>query len=634
MNEMNLKRLEYDKIKNELISFTVSSGGRTLAEQHLPSTDEAVVREWLDETAEAAALLEAGSSVPLSAMEGIEAFLAMLGKGRIYNEKELGQLAKWLSSVGQMKRYMDGKRQMAPTISGYSDSMNECPALREHLERCIRNGALTDQASAALADVRRHMVLSESKIERKVSQTLTKYKHVLQEHLVSKRNGHYVLPVRRDYRKQVPGTVWDESASGQTLFIEPADVAELHAEWQMWKAAEEQERMIVLSELSEMVESQSDKLKWNLEVMASFDFIFARAKLSRTWDGIRVRLSAHPVIKLVDAKHPLLGKEAKPLNVSIGRQWRQLIITGPNSGGKTVTLKTIGLLALMLQSGLLIPAGEGTVFGIFEHVLADVGDGQSIEHSLSTFSAHMANLKEMLDVAGGRSLLLLDELAAGTDPGEGIALSIALLEEFLRRGSLVAATTHFNEIKRFAAQTPGCANARMAFDPLTLRSLYRLEIGEAGDSFAFAIARRFGLPEHVVVRAEERAAAGRADKGEQWLTPGSEVEFIPLPDEEEDDKGQGSDNAPQDEGPTTQSQPAIAGARSNDQGLNGDNAPSANRSLQIGDSIWIPSLKCKGTIQQLEETKDEAVVQVMGKKLTISCRWLSLDLPAEESHSG
>lgn len=629
MNEMNLKRLEYDKIKNQLITFTISSGGRSLAEQHQPSPDEAVVREWLEETSEAAALLAAGSSVPLSAMEGIEPFLAALGRGRIYNEKELGQLTGWLSTVGQMKRYMDAKRQIAPTISSYCDSLNECPALREHLERCIRNGALTDQASAALADARRHIVLLESKIERKVSQTLGKYKHALQEHLVSQRHGHYVLPVRRDFRKQVPGTVWDESASGQTLFIEPADVAELHTEWQMWKAEEERERMMVLSELSEMVESQGSKLKANLEVMASLDFIFARAKLSRTWDGIRVRLSAHPVIKLVDAKHPLLGKECKPLNVSIGRQWRQLIITGPNSGGKTVTLKTIGLLTLMVQSGLLIPAGEGTVFGIFEHVMADVGDGQSIEHSLSTFSAHMANLKEMLEVAGGRSLLLLDELAAGTDPGEGIALSIALLEEFLRRGSLVAATTHFNEIKRFAAQTPGCTNARMVFDPETLRSLYRLEIGEAGDSFAFAIARRFGLPEHVVVRAEERATAGRADGSGERPEAGSVVEFIPLPDDDEEEISRGSMDASQ--GEELSQQAAGTGSLRQEPGADRQQ-PAANRPLQVGDSIWILPLKCTGTIQQLIDAKEEAVVQVMGKKLTISHRFLSLDLPVEESH--
>lgn len=616
MNEVNGKKLEYDKIKNQLISFTVSSGGKSLAEQHQPSTDEAVVKEWLTETTEAAALLQTGTSVPLSAMEGIAPFLAELGKGKIYTERELEQVAAWLNTVGQMKRYMNEKRQIAPTISDYSDSMQDCPALREQLERCIRNGKLTDQASATLADARRQIGLTDTRIERKVSQTLTKYKQSLQEHLVSRRNGHYVLPVKREHRKQVPGTVWDESASGQTVFIEPDDVGELHAEMQMWKAAEERERMIVLSELSEIVESHAEPLKGNLEAMVAFDFIFARAKLSRTWDGIRVRLSAHPIIKLVDARHPLLGKTCKPISVSLGSQWRQLIITGPNAGGKTITLKTIGLLAMMVQSGLLIPAEDGTVFGIFEHVLADVGDGQSIEHSLSTFSAHMATIKEMLDVAGKRSLLLLDELAAGTDPGEGIALSITLLEELLQRESLVAATTHFNEIKRFAAYTPGCANARMAFDPVTLRSLYRLEIGEAGDSFAFAIARRFGLPEHVVARAEQRVATGDADRNGEWSDRGSQIEFIPLPEEdEEEDEEQNS------------RQIMVSSIEGNQAEWDDQQGSPVNRPLQVGDSIWIPLLKCTGTIEQFLNSKDEVIVQAMGKKLTLSSDQLSRDIP-------
>lgn len=609
MNEVNCKKLEYDKIKSQLISFTMSSGGKSLAEKHQPSTDEAVVKEWLIETTEAAALLQTGTSVPLSAMEGIVPFLDGLGKGKICTERELEQLAAWLNTVAQMKRYMNEKRLIAPMISSYSDSMHDCPDIREQLQRCIRNGTLTDQASAALADARRQIRLTDTKIERKVSQTLTKYKSSLQEHLVSRRNGHYVLPVKREYRKQVPGTVWDESASGQTVFIEPNDVGELHDEMQMWKAVEERERMIVLSELSEMVEDQSKSLKGNLEAMVALDFIFARAKLSHTWDGICVRLSAHPVIKLVDARHPLLGKECKPINLSLGRQWRQLIITGPNAGGKTITLKTIGLLTLMVQSGLLVPVGEGTVFGIFEHVLADVGDGQSIEHSLSTFSAHMATMKEMLDVAGKRSLLLLDELAAGTDPGEGIALSIALLEELLQRESLVAATTHFNEIKRFAAHTPGCANARMAFDPVTLRSLYRLEIGEAGDSFAFAIARRFGLPEHVVARAEQRVATVDAD----WLNKGSKADFIPLLEEEV-----GVQN----------SRPIMVASTEGNQGeCENQQGSLVNRPLQVGDNIWIPLLKCIGTIEQFPNSKDEVIVQAMGKKLTLSSDQVSRDIP-------
>lgn len=612
MNELSSKKLEYDKIKDQLISFTMSSGGKALAEQHQPSTDETVVKVWLTETAEASALLRTGASVPLSAMEGIALSLDELGKGHIYTERELEQVAAWLHTVGQMKRYMNDKRAMAAALCGYSDSMQDCPALRERLERCIRNGKLTDQASAALADARRQMGLTDAKIERKVNQTLTKYKSALQEHLVSRRNGHYVLPVKREHRKLVPGTIWDESASGQTVFIEPDDVGELHAEMQMWKAVEERERMMVLSELSEMVEGKAEPLKANLEAMAALDFIFARAKLSRTWDGNLVRLSAHPVIKLVDARHPLLGQSCKPISVSLGWQWRQLIITGPNAGGKTITLKTIGLLAMMVQSGFLIPAEEGTVFGIFEHVLADVGDGQSIEHSLSTFSAHMATIKEMLDVAGQRSLLLLDELAAGTDPGEGIALSIALLEELLQRESLVAATTHFNEIKRFAARTPGCANARMAFDPVTLRSLYRLEIGEAGDSFAFAIARRFGLPEHVVARAERRAMAGNQVQNEVWFDKGNQTAFIPVSEEEE----------------VPNTEPIPVCGIDGDQGEWVDPQESrAHRPLQPGDSIWIPLLQCTGTIELPPNSKDEIIVQAMGKKLTLSIDQISRNMP-------
>lgn len=599
MNELSSKKLEFTKIKEQLISFTMSAGGQALAEQHQPSTDEGTVREWLTETAEADALLRTGTSVPLSAMEGIVPLLSKLGHGSIYTEKELEQVKDWLNTIRQMKRYMNEKRHMAATLSVYSDAMQDCPVLREELERCIRNGKLTDQSSASLAEARRQIGLIDVKIERKVSQTLTKYKASLQEPLVSRRNDHYVLPVKRECRKQVPGTVWDESASGQTLFIEPNDVGELHAEMQMWLAVEERERMIVLSDLSEMVEGKAGALRANLEAMASLDFIFARAKLSRTWDGIHIRISKYPVIKLVHARHPLLGSNCKPINVSLGQQWRQLMITGPNAGGKTITLKTIGLFAMMVQSGLLPPVEEGSIFGIFEHILADVGDGQSIEHSLSTFSAHMATIKEMLDVAGKRSLLLLDELAAGTDPGEGIALSIALLEELLQRESLVAATTHFNEIKRFAASTPGCTNARMAFDPVTLRSLYRLEVGEAGDSFAFAIARRFGLPEHVIENAEQRVAIGNTMQKEEWTGRADQKMFIPPIEDEEEGSTTGHEDMKHSDG---------------DEGQ----GTSETAPWQVGDNVWIPLLKCTGSIEQFLNSRDEVIVLVRGKRLTLS----------------
>ncbi|WP_308634315.1 endonuclease MutS2 [Paenibacillus silvisoli] len=606
MNTQAISKLEFDKIKSMLLSYTVSEAGTLLAERHEPSAEPGRVKAWLNETEEAVRLLSTGASVPISAMEGMQTFMSLLGKGKIYSEQELGLLAAWLTAVGQMKRYMDSKRMIAPTVSSYADSMHDCPDLLQELNRCIRHGALTDQASPALGDIRRHLAVAEDRIERKLNQLLGKYKSALQDQLVSKRNGHFVIPVKRELRRQVPGTVWDESSSGQTLFVEPADVADLQAEWQIWKSEEERERTTILSQLSDAAEAEGDHLKWNVEAMASFDFIFARAKLSRTYKGIAPAICDKPFIKLVGARHPLLGENAVPLNVEIGGEWRQLIITGPNTGGKTVALKTIGLFALMLQSGLLIPAEQGTELGILQGVLADVGDGQSIEQSLSTFSAHMECLSGMLRSANNRTLILLDELAAGTDPGEGIALSIAVLEELLQRGSLVAATTHFNEIKRFAAVMKGCTNARMAFDAATLKPVYRLEIGEAGDSYAFAIARRFGLPERVVLRAEERVEAAKRANAEG---PRNEAVFATGDAEKWDRKLE------------------ELSAAKNKKVKQEEAVPAGKRPFEVGDCVWIYPLKRTGIVFQPANERGDIVVQVQKSKMTFNRKKLSLYIP-------
>ncbi|WP_188993701.1 endonuclease MutS2 [Paenibacillus nasutitermitis] len=628
MNEMSMNKLEFNKMKEQLIGYAVSDPGKDLAKRLSPSTNPSQIRSWLLETEEGARLLATGASIPLSAMEGMVAFMALLGKGKIYTEVELGQLSQWLAAVSQMKRYMDAKREAAPTISGYADSMNDCPELRKELDRCIRHGQLTDQASPGLADIRRHLEAAEERTRRKLEHSLGKYKNALQEPIVSKRGGHYVIAVKRDLRKQVPGTVWDESASGQTLFVEPADVAELQAEWQMWKSDEERERTVILSRLSELAELETYRLRWNVEAMASLDFIFARAKMSRTYEGIAPVILDQPFIKLVDARHPLLGPGCFPLNVEIGGRLRQLIITGPNTGGKTVALKTMGLLALMNQSGLLVPAGKGTAFGVFTQIMADVGDGQSIEQSLSTFSAHMESLREMLMTANGRSLILLDELAAGTNPDEGIALSIAVLEDFLAKHSLVAATTHFNEIKRFASRTEGCTNARMAFDAETLKPLYRLEIGEAGDSYAFAIARRFGLPERVVSRAEERAAAYRTgkespeelvDRSNKPDRPTEKAEPVPAVYE---GVRTSSEDLPKEK--------IIKGSVSGDQNME----TSVSRPLSVGDCVWISPLKRTGIVYKPANERGDVIVQVEKNKISFNHKRLSLYISGVQLYPG
>ncbi|MFC4777715.1 DNA mismatch repair protein MutS [Paenibacillus sp. GCM10023252] len=622
MNQATWQRLEYDKVKDMLLSYTVSPAGSALASKLKPSSERRQVQAWLIETEEAAALLNAGASVPLSAMEGIEPFLQLLGKGRIYVESELDQLASWLAAVAQMRRYMDSKRETAPTIAGYASAMDDCPELREELARCIRYGQLTDGASPRLSSIRRHIYAVEDKIHKKLEHTLSKYKSALQEPIISKRRGRSVIAVKRELRKQVPGTVWDESASGQTLFVEPADVAELQHELQEWHAEEERERTIILSELSELAELHNASLRLNLEAMAAFDFIMARGKLGTAMNGRAAELLDVPAVRLVEARHPLLGPNAVPLTLELGFAFKQLMITGPNTGGKTVTLKTIGLLALMVQSGLLIPAGSGSGIGLFQHIEADLGDGQSLEQSLSTFSSHISVLKEMLKHAGSRSLLLLDELAAGTDPGEGIALSIAVLEELLHRGSLTAATTHFNEIKTFASRTPGCSNARMAFDAETLKPEYRLVMGEAGDSHAFAIARRYGLPEQVMRRAEvllvERTVSGgseEATRGDASLT-----------------SSLGTPSYGSIEGGRQQEQQSL-GERPRTR-RNVDHTKEAKKPLESGDNVWIYPLKRTGIVYRPADERGEVIVQVEGKKLTFNQKRLRLYIAKDQLYPG
>lgn len=611
MNEASWRRLEFDKVKEAMISFTVSPAGRQLAVRHVPSAKQRQVEAWLQETEEAALLLGSGASIPLSAMDGIDPFLALLGKGRIYNEQEMEQLSVWLTSVVQMKKYMYSKRDIAPTIASYAESMYDCPVLREELNRCIRYGLITDQASADLAYIRRHIYASEDKIHKKMDHALNKYRSSLQEAVISKRRDRFVIAVKRELRKQVPGTVWDESASGQTLFIEPLDVADLQVELQQWKAEEERERTVILARLSELAESFSSELFRNVEAMASFDFITARAKLSRFYDGKKIKLSEQPVIRLVSARHPLLGQTSIPLHVELGYNWKQLIITGPNTGGKTVTLKTIGLFVLMVQSGLLVPADEGSEIGVFHQVIADVGDGQSLEQSLSTFSSHITVLKEMLQAAGPRSLLLLDELAAGTDPSEGIALSIALLEQLLKRGALAAATTHFNEIKAFAARTTGCQNGKMAFDAETLKPLYRLEMGEAGDSHAFAIARRFGLPEEVLLRAEELLEKKDHNASEAFEKPAPK-----------------QSNHTDEQKSTQYAAVEGAGSNKNASGNPEDVTVKASAKPFVkGDAVWIYPLNRMGVVYRPADERGNVIVQVQGQKLTFNHKRMKLYIP-------
>ncbi|KAF4325852.1 hypothetical protein G195_000584 [Phytophthora kernoviae 00238/432] len=464
--------------------------------------DAPLIQMRLEETAEAAALIRYGASVPIPSLDGMETIMDLLGTGYLFTERDFSHLAQFLRSCAQLMKYMGGKSEVAPTVSRYASSMIWMESLLSEIERCIHNGRIQDQASKELIRIRKKMTVNEERMKRKLDSLVSKHRSIMQENVISQRGGRTVLPIKKEFRKHVKGSVLDESGSGQTLYIEPAELVGLQMELASLQAEESREEMKILGDLTSMAESYHREIALNTETVGVLDFLFAKAKYAATMDGRTVRVNANGRVRLQGARHPLMGASMVPLDFAIGHTYSSLIITGPNTGGKTVALKTLGLLTLMMQSGLLVPVAEEGEMAVYHEVAVDIGDGQSLEQALSTFSAHIRNMIGILAQADSSTLVLIDEMASGTDPGEGVGLSIAMLEELHSRGATVVATTHFGEIKHFAAATPGFENARMEFDTVSLQPLYRLRIGEAGESYAYSIALKLGMPQRIIERSK------------------------------------------------------------------------------------------------------------------------------------
>ncbi|WP_080840555.1 endonuclease MutS2 [Cohnella massiliensis] len=619
MNPNSFEKLEYPKAIQQLTSYAQTYPGRKLAEQLRPMTDIGVIKVRLAETSEARALIEKGSNVPLPSLEGMEEAMGLLGTGYIFSERQLEYVAKFIRSCGQLRRFMESKTAVAPTVAAYAASLHDLQELRSAIEGSIDRGRIVDEASPGLAGTRKKIRMADEKLRKRLESLLSRHGSILQERLIGQRNGRYVLPVKKEYRKRVPGIALDESASGQTVFVEPAEAAGLQAELASLRADESREELQVLAGLTETAERYAHELSVNVEAVGYYDFLFAKAKWALAVDGRNVELNETGKIELRGARHPFLAGKAVPLNVAVGGEYRSLLITGPNTGGKTVALKTIGLLTLMAQSGLLVPAEAGSELAVFRSVAADIGDGQSLDRSLSTFSSHLTNVIGILAEAGPDSLVLLDELATGTDPGEGVGLSIAVLEELHRRGAVVAATTHFNEIKEYARAAPGFRNARMAFDEETLRPLYRLEMGEAGNSYAFVIARKLGIGEDIIGRA--RAIAKSLKRGGAHAAIPGAAPPPAAPPATARANGRRSDRKPR-RGTSRPASPSATKAAEADEPHAGDAA--ADRPLQAGDAVWIPSMRTSGIVYRLPDERGNLIVQVRKEKIKINRKRVNL----------
>ncbi len=501
-----LDTLEFPKIVSRLASHTATSLGRQQAEQLTPSADLEEVKRRLQATDEAATVMRLKGQAPFGGVRDVGSAVRRSQISGTLRAEDLLHIADTVSGGRKLKVFLlqFHKNHPIPILQGLADQIAELAATEREIRDCIdENGEVTDQASAELGRIRKELRNSESRARDKLEQMLrtSSVQKMLQEQLITVRNDRYVIPVKQEYRAHFGGLLHDQSASGATLFIEPEAVVQINNKLRELKLKEEKEIERILRMLTAQVAEVSEELKVNLDMLAQLDFMFAKAGLAYEWKSTLPIMNDRGFIKLKKGRHPLIPGDAVPIDVELGNRYSAIIITGPNTGGKTVTLKTIGLLNLMAMSGLFIPAEDGSQMCVFDAIYADIGDEQSIEQSLSTFSSHMTNIVGILKEMTPKSLILLDELGAGTDPAEGSALAIAILEHVHERGSRIVATTHFSELKAYAYDRKGFINASMEFDVQTLSPTYRLLLGVPGRSNAFAIAERLGLMPEVIEHA-------------------------------------------------------------------------------------------------------------------------------------
>ena len=582
---------EFNKIKEIWKELALTEWARKQIDEAVPLMEETKVRARLRETTEAKKMMEVYGQPPLVSLEGVKEWMKTAKIGGCLTPEQL-------AAVSRMKQYLNRGKAAGISMAWYEENLDSCEELRRSIHEQIRNSRVDDNASKFLKSCRMDMEREERAMREKADAAIRGNKAYMADSFSTMRNGRMCIPVKAEFKNRIKGTVIGQSATGSTVFLEPASAAR-HAEaLELLKIQEENEVLRILYVLTGLVYDCQEIMEQNVRTMEKLDFMFSRGKLSFRYDGTEPSINLERKIVLKDGRHPLMEKEVSvPLQFSVGEGVNGIVITGPNTGGKTVAIKTVALNCMMAQSGLHTACREADIC-MNSNFLCDIGDGQSLSENLSTFSAHIANVLDILKKAGKDSLVIMDELGSGTDPAEGMGIAVAILEELKKSGALFLVTTHYPEVKQYADRTPGILNARMTFDKESLKPTYQLVIGEAGESCAFYIAGKMGMPEEMLKNAA-RAAYGSEELPEALKSQISENSLVR-------EKTGGIRKAKK-----------TAGA--------GVKAPK----YQLGDSVMVLPDKKIGIVCQPENEKGVLRVQLPGKKIYINHKRVKLHVPAD-----
>ena len=590
--------LEFDQIKQKWLELALTDWAKQEIQNTVPCLSESALAAKQRETSEAKELLEKNGNPPLVSLDGIRDCIQMAVKGDCLSISRLEDLEKALVAVMRLKHYLNRSKQWELSLAYYEENLDCLDDLKEAIHQQIRNGRIDDNASKDLKSFRMEIEQNEKSMREKADAVIRANKDRLSDHFSTLRNGHICIPVKKEYKHKIKGSVIDQSATGSTLFIEPASVGKYYDALQLLRICEENEERRILYSLSAMTADYAEILEQNIRMIEKLDFIFSKGKLSLEYGGTEPTIHTQRYIRLEDGRHPLMSpSECVPLQFEIGKNFDGVVITGPNTGGKTVAIKTVALNCMMAQCGLHVACKKAEIC-INSNFLCDIGDGQNLSENLSTFSAHIVNVLEILKYADKDSLIIMDELGSGTDPTEGMGIAIAILEQLQKSGGLFLVTTHYPEVKLYAAEQSRIANAKMTFDKESLKPLYQLVIGEAGESCAFYIAGKMGMPESMLKTAM-KAAYNKAELSEslKQVVSKNHLEKRKTPGIHKANKHQNT---------------------------------RLGQEFQLGDSVLVYPDKKIGIICQTANEKGVLRVQMANKKIWINHKRVKLHVAAEK----